>query len=586
MSSTLFNELGSSRPGTPSCVTDWSRCVLCQEINTEPLQCTSKSKSNPGAGYQSLADNLTKFADIGAVPFNTSRLDEGYGIKETLEKRRASWHKSCVLRYNKTKLKRAEKRKSKDGNHEDEPCRKYTRLGESTITVQNMKCFFCESDDNTEQLHEASCFRLNERVRECAHVLQDSRLLAKLSAGDLVALEAKYHSRCLVALYNKAERKTEKHPISQRSDQVTHGLVLAELLAYMDETRQNSETVPIFKLCELSKLYTNRLEQFGHSGSTHVHTTRLKERILAHFPDLQAHTEGRDVLLVFDEDVGKVLRKTLADDYDDNGIHLAKAADIVRKDMLQTKSTFNGTFSEECQKDSLSKLLLSLVEMILQGPSITDQSEHSENRQSALSIAQLMMYHSQSRRSSTKNTSYHSRDRETPLPIYLALKVHALTRKRDLIDALFHLGLSVSYDRVLALTTDLANCVSEQYNSEGLVCPLKLKEGLFTTGALDNIDHNPSSSTAKGSFHGTSISMFQHPTTTNQGRERKRTNTYIPSSIRTELASLPETFSCVPPVIFRDKDPPIPPVTEPLHADDQVIQRAVKDEYRFVPYNI
>ena len=34
--------------------------------------------------------------------------------------------------------------------------------------------------------------------------------------------------------------------------------------------------------------------------------------------------------------------------------------------------------------------------------------------------------------------------------------------------------------------------------------------GLFTSAAIDNIDHNPSSNTTKSSFHGTSISIFQH----------------------------------------------------------------------------
>ena len=41
--------------------------------------------------------------------------------------------------------------------------------------------------------------------------------------------------------------------------------------------------------------------------------------------------------------------------------------------------------------------------------------------------------------------------------------------------------------------------------------PSPLKNGLFTIAAIDNIDHNQSSSTAKSSFHGTSISIFQHP---------------------------------------------------------------------------
>ena len=35
-------------------------------------------------------------------------------------------------------------------------------------------------------------------------------------------------------------------------------------------------------------------------------------------------------------------------------------------------------------------------------------------------------------------------------------------------------------------------------------------DNLFTTAAVDNIDHNPSSTTAKHSFYGTSISLSQH----------------------------------------------------------------------------
>jgi hypothetical protein len=42
------------------------------------------------------------------------------------------------------------------------------------------------------------------KVRECALLLQDSKLLAKLSAGDLFSQEAVYHNKCLVSLYNKA----------------------------------------------------------------------------------------------------------------------------------------------------------------------------------------------------------------------------------------------------------------------------------------------------------------------------------------------------------------------------------------------
>lgn len=85
------------------------------------------------------------------------------------------------------------------------------------------------------------------------------------------------------------------------------------------------------------------------------------------------------------------------------------------------------------------------------------------------------------------------------------------TRSRSLIDTMFNLGLCVSYNRLLELTTHIANIYYED-----IVCPSKLRHDLFTTAAVDIIDYNPSSTTAKESFHGTGISIIQHPTATNR----------------------------------------------------------------------
>ena len=71
--------------------------------------------------------------------------------------------------------------------------------------------------------------------------------------------------------------------------------------------------------------------------------------------------------------------------------------------------------------------------------------------------------------------------------------------------------MCVSYSRLLQLTSDLGNGVCDQFALDGVVCPPKMRSGLFTMAAADNIDYNPSAATAKGSFHGTEISLMQHP---------------------------------------------------------------------------
>jgi len=48
-----------------------------------------------------------------------------------------------------------------------------------------------------------------------------------------------------------------------------------------------------------------------------------------------------------------------------------------------------------------------------------------------------------------------------------------------------------------------------RYREQNLVCPPSLSYDVFTCAAVDNIDHNTSSTSAKSSFHGTAITLSQ-----------------------------------------------------------------------------
>ena len=89
--------------------------------------------------------------------------------------------------------------------------------------------------------------------------------------------------------------------------------------------------------------------------------------------------------------------------------------------------------------------------------------------------------------------------------------LYAQTRNRGIIDKLHKLGSGISYDGLLNMTTAVSNAVCTQYSEEGVVCPLNLQKELFLVGAVDNIDHNTTSTTSKNSFHGTAISLVQFP---------------------------------------------------------------------------
>ena len=80
-----------------------------------------------------------------------------------------------------------------------------------------------------------------------------------------------------------------------------------------------------------------------------------------------------------------------------------------------------------------------------------------------------------------------------------------------------------------------------------MVCPLNLNCGLFTVGALDNIDYNPSSTTAQGSFHGTGISLFQFPSSSVDGTQSRPPITLPPGKPDRNI-HLPESYATVPAV--------------------------------------
>ena len=65
-----------------------------------------------------------------------------------------------------------------------------------------------------------------------------------------------------------------------------------------------------------------------------MHSTRLKDRILASFPELQAFKDGRDIVLTSNEDIGAALRQACQNDVDNDAYILAQAARIVRKDFM------------------------------------------------------------------------------------------------------------------------------------------------------------------------------------------------------------------------------------------------------------
>ena len=283
--------------------TNWQLCFLCQIDDNGHLQCPINAKGTK-SGYQYIASNLLEFKGLGCVPMNVNldRLDEGYGIAETLSSHSAVYHKSCYLRFTSSKLERAQKKRASGMSATSISKKTRSMLNTSNPCQQEPICFFCNKSSG--QLHKASTKEIDAHVRECAIKLNDDSLLAKLAMSDMHALDAQYHRKCLVALYNRMRQHSSDNDCKSNHGKSTtvQAETLAELALYIEEAAQNEDMASVFKLSDLTKLYTERLNRLGHNTGSRVNSTRLKERLLAVLPELKAYANGREVLLAYEKD--------------------------------------------------------------------------------------------------------------------------------------------------------------------------------------------------------------------------------------------------------------------------------------------
>jgi hypothetical protein len=293
--------------------------------------------------YKLLDGQLKLAQEKGYDPFkiDLDRIDDGNGIEMTLISNSASWHKSCRTKLSVSKIDSyaSAKKRTLDGSeaqHGGSPVKARRLSNLLHISEQSEPtCFFCDGLSGDAGLHRASTFALDENVRRYDVMLKNTQLLRKHAGGDMVAIEARYHKRCLSALYNRASQVFLGHQSNKadrEEDQRFRSIALAELLSYIEEARKCEQGLdPVFRLAHLVNMYKDLLIDLGVGGDVNVNSTRLKDSLLSYCPSLSVSKKGNDVMLAFHTDIGDALKRACQSDFDAVAINLARAAHIVRR---------------------------------------------------------------------------------------------------------------------------------------------------------------------------------------------------------------------------------------------------------------
>lgn len=280
---------------------NWTLCVICQKKTLEELRCPI---TNPLDVYNAFVKNVEEFNKIDSLPVDIDLQEDGLALMEN----HAKWHKQCHQKFNNAKLDRAKLKRQRDNIEELQcpPKRRSTERNKKSETSKAM-CIFCEV--SSEPLHEFTTFNASKSISQMATAMGDKNLLVKLSGGDLVAIEAKYHFNCLSDYRNRYRAHLRAGASSSNSPCLADSRAKAQAFAEMaaDIESMIEEGNQIFKLTDLHAIYEDRLRKLGLDTS--INKTRLKNNIIDHFLDsgIQEQTDGTNTLLVFPKGISIII---------------------------------------------------------------------------------------------------------------------------------------------------------------------------------------------------------------------------------------------------------------------------------------
>lgn len=281
------------------------------------------------------------------------------------------------------------------------------------------KCIFCDDSENEDVTLSKASIETASKLNSWAIELQDGNVVKNISnMRELLC----YHKKC----FNKFSRKHDSHLKGKNSDnlyQAAYSEAVEKLVTHIQSRKSGHPSEPtLFKLSELTKTLSDRLNELGY-GDCNVHQTRLKDVLLSKISGLRWEMVGRDVVLLFNDDIKHLIRYYWAHKYDDDDDDriLQKVAMKLRIEVLvDNEHNFDGSLrSGFARGNTAPENTIRLLNMVLYG-------ENNSATLIASNLAQLIKFNSKRiKRNEHIINTRHVLCREQPLPLYCGLFLHA-----------------------------------------------------------------------------------------------------------------------------------------------------------------
>ena len=393
--------------------------------------------------------------------------------------------------------------------------------------------------------------------------MDDNIVRERLPGIDFIAAEIHYHFPCLTSYRNKY-RDFIKHKHNPDEGKLHYqqckSAAFHELFLFIANELRNG--ISKFSRQELKTRCEDSLRNLGYEVV--LHRDLFSSVILEKFEDFGVKMErGWSNMFIFPEDAKSLLDSDDMNVQQDEHENLIRAASTIRNELLSNQHQYNGNLISDCPLPRSQ----SLVSMILYG---TDAPISSSKP--TVTLSQLLLFNVKSKATSSSVANLrHHKQREPPISVYLGLKIHCESRNKSLVEIMHQLGLCLNYHRVLEIEDLQAHNICDQFENDGVVCPRVVQKNAIVLGALDNIDHNPSSTTSEAHLHGSAISLMQPSTSEISNRMTPFKQGPFEGSPK-----LPEAFCIVPATALNNKKVEAPPATQkwtPEHMDPLCAER-------------
>ena len=505
-------------------VIDWSYCCICD---------TGGDLRSTDAGIESLAKQFVAWWKNGLLPFEASRITNSFvvgkdGVRHpdfvtAMKANSAKYHHNCKNNFSDYKLTKKlesmQKKKAKLSTDHSPNLR--SSSSRSSTDSSKPKCIICNEFDELNNLHAAGALhatktklkvehvtKQTEQWRQMALTVGDNGLASRLSIGDLGANSSFYHKRCSTRLYNEFVKKDNERKQGGIDVQQVKAAAWDKVVAFMDEAEDDEDG---FDMHDLQDMYLDFLSNYNIEIGGNV--TRFGQDLIERAPNYEIIKDGET--RVFRKESVRELFSIFRQSSKSWIESIRAVVQPIRGDIFQRKNSFDGTLNSKSQDEYISPFLLALMSMLIDG----EVNMEGRCSQAVLTLSGMVTYNARKLKKSTRslNRRHHKKERETSVTMYVGLKLYSTVRSKTIIEYLFHLGISISYDRILSITKSIYEVLRRNYVRHGIFLPRNLRKGCFVILVKDNIDKNASANLVHSHYHGTSVSLLQFPEWENQG---------------------------------------------------------------------